>query len=115
MQLDLVELIEASKKRDEAIASVACHADENHPGWTGEALGYLKLYAEFHQEFISEECSAASHKAGLVKAHDPRAWGQVFRAAAKAGVIRKDGYAISNNRNRSPTVKWRSLVYRGPA
>lgn len=105
--MDLFELATAVAERDAAIAGVTAHAVEGYSGWLREALTHVCVYASQHREFISEDCSDAAHAAGLLHAHDARAWGQVYRNAAKAGIIRKNGYGYSKKRA-SPTVRWES-------
>jgi hypothetical protein len=97
----------AAISRAAEIETVAAHADENHAGWTDEARKHVQSYAATHREFISEDCSDAAYASGLAHPHDPRAWGKVYRAEAKAKTIRKNGYGHSKKRA-SPTVLWRS-------
>lgn len=104
---DLFEFATALAERDAGILQAAQHADEVHPGWTDEARGHVKRYAATHREFISEDCSDAAYAAGLAHPSDPRAWGKVYRAEAKAGTICKAGYGHSKKRA-SPTVLWAS-------
>lgn len=100
---------EARVKRDAAIASVAAHADENVHGWTTQAYALVVLYAALRREFIAEECAEFAYGQGLKRdGIDPRAWGKVYKSAAKTGVIRKKGYGVSQKRNNSPTVLWAS-------
>jgi hypothetical protein len=100
---------EARVKRDVAIATVAAHADENVHGWTTQAFALVALYATMYSEFIAEDCAEFAYSQGLKRdGIDPRAWGKVYKNAAKAKVIRKKGYAVSQKRNHSPTVLWAS-------
>ncbi len=94
-------------ERTAAIESVASHAEENIPGWKDQALEYVRRYAAMHREFISEDCTDWAYANGLARPHDPRAFGRVYRDAAKRGVIRKAGYGRSVKRA-SPTVLWES-------
>jgi hypothetical protein len=100
----------AAISRAAEIETVAAHADENHAGWTDEARKHVQSYTATHREFISEDCSDAAYASGLPHAHDPRAWGQVYRAEAKAGTIKKakDRFGWSVKRA-SPTTLWVSL------
>ncbi len=114
---DLLDLIDQSVKAEQsrkaAVTRVVKHADENKPGWSDRAFEWIVLYAKTHETFISEECTAAATAAGVPQPHDKRAWGGPFQRAANAGVIRRDGYGISNNRNRSPTPLWRAVREQG--
>ncbi|WP_315833936.1 hypothetical protein [Bradyrhizobium prioriisuperbiae] len=106
----LFDLIQQDKAaRDFGMTAVANHADENSPRWTDRAFDWICKYAESHSTFISEECTAAAHAAGLPEAHDARAWGHPFRKAAKKLVIKRIGFGISNRRHQSSTPLWNSL------
>lgn len=94
-------------ERVAAMETIATHAEENHPGWKAEAAEFVRLYAKTHAEFISEDCTDFAYANGLARPHDPRAFGQVYRDAAKKGIIKKAGYGRSLKRA-SPTVLWRS-------
>ncbi len=105
--MDLFELANAIAEREAGMRAAADHAEENHPFWKAEAAEYVRRYAETHREFISEDCTDFAYANGLARPHDPRAFGQVYRDAAKRGVIRKAGYGRSVKRA-SPTVLWHS-------
>lgn len=106
--MDLFEMATSLAQRDAAIASVTVHADENRPGWSDTAKDWIRTYSASHREFISEECVAAAYAAGIAKPADARAWGGAFMASSRKGVIRRNGFGISNNRHRSPTPLWLS-------
>ena len=107
MSLDFFEYADALDRRDASMAIVTAHAEENHPGWKDQAGEFVRRYAALYREFISEDCTDWAYAHGLSKPHDPRAFGQIYRDSAKAGVIRKAGYGHSVKRA-SPTVLWRS-------
>lgn len=88
-------------------------AAENAPaGWPALAYAFLVRFAREHETFISEDVSAASKRAGLVQPPTDRAWGSIYRRAAKAGVIRQDGTGRSSRRHASICPRWRSLVFK---
>lgn len=103
----------AIAERDAAMQRVESKAEKDWPGWRLAALRYVKLYCfERRANFIAEDLVAASKAYGLEQAADDKAWGPVFKAAARAGYIAFVGWANSPNRHLSPTRQWRSLIYR---
>lgn len=107
LSFDEYDARQATAARDVAIETVADHAEENVTGWKTAALGYVRRYAETHYEFVSENCTDWAFENGLIKPHDPRAMGQIYRAAAKAKFIINIGSGRSVKRA-SPTTLWRS-------
>ena len=55
--------------------------------------------------FLAEE--VRNFATGLDLPPDGRAWGVVFRSAAREGLIVKAGYAPAKSSNLSPKVLWR--------
>lgn len=99
----------AEAKRDDGMARAIEHAESDQPGWAGIALDFLRGYARMHVDFLAEDVVAAA--AMLVPdPPDGRAWGYVFRRAAREGVIQKAGYAPAKTSNLSPKVMWASRV-----
>lgn len=74
--------------------------------WLAQAYDHIVAYAREHARFLGEECTAAAQ---IAPPPDPRAWGNPFRAARKAGVIVSGGTAVSKRRG-SPTTLWESRV-----
>lgn len=101
-------------ERDVGIQRAIDHAETIEPDWGERAYQWIRGYAMHCRQFISEECTALAAKSGIESPADPRAWGHPFKRAAREGVIQKVGYGISNNRHRSPTPLWRSLIYVPP-
>ena len=110
-----IDFAAAVAARDRGIAQAADHAERLEDGFGERAFQFICTYAETHRVFISEECTAAAAAAGLVSPADPRAWGAPFQRAARARVIEKIGFGISQRRHLSPTPKWQSLVFAGRA
>ena len=108
-QLSFDDYTPAIAARDAAMTSVAAHAEENSPGWTAAGMAWIAKYAETHAYFISEECTQAAIEAGIPMPHDKRAWGALYPASARRGIMCRDGYGTSKKRNMSPTPMWRSL------
>ena len=107
----VIDFAAAAAARDLGMAQAADHAERVEDGFGERAFRFICTYAETHQVFISEECTAAAAAQGLVSPADPRAWGAPFQRAARARVIEKIGYGISQRRHLSPTPKWSSLVH----
>ncbi len=96
-------------RRDAGIASALDHAEREVLGWGEEALRFVRHFAETHVDFMAEDVIAAA-KTAVPAAPDGRAWGAVFRAAARAGVIEKLGFRPAKTSNLSPKVAWGSRV-----
>lgn len=102
----------AKRRRDDGIARAAAHADDVDPRWQTRAFRAVAIFARYHPAFLAEDARGMAEREGLPSPPDARAWGAVMRLAARRGVIVADGYGPANSSNRSPKVKWRSLVYR---
>lgn len=91
--------------RAQAMESAADHAERERAGWKRAAAEFLARFAASRATpWTAEECVAAS--SGTVpEPPDARAWGSVFNAASRAGVIVKAGYA-ARALNASPGVLW---------
>lgn len=83
--------------RDRGIERAVDHADREIPSWSDVALEYVRQYARNHGEFLSEEPRQYAESRGLPDPPDKRAWGAVMLRAARAGYIRKIGYAQAND------------------
>jgi hypothetical protein len=100
---------EARARRDNGIERAAAHAEQELAGWRETAIQFLRRYAESHVDFLAEDVIDAA--LGTVPMPpDSRAWGAVFRRAAKEAVIEKLGYRPAKTSNLSPKVYWGSLV-----
>ena len=89
------------------------HAEEPHRHWGDRAYDFLVRYAGAHGEFISEDVSDAAIAAGEPQPETLRAWGQIYRKAAKNGVILQTGIGRSRRRHASVCPRWTSLIYKG--
>lgn len=99
----------AETKRDAGIERAADHAERETPGWIEQASQFLRGYARTHVDFLAEDVVAAA-LFQIPPPPDGRAWGAVFRQAAREGVIHKVGYAPAKTSNLSPKVLWESRV-----
>jgi hypothetical protein len=105
----------ARAERDAGMEAAAAGAEAQCEGWGDLALEWLRKYALEHASFISEEATDAARLWGLVEPSNSKAWGPVFKKAAKEGIIKRDGYGNSTRRHCSPTPRWRSQTYREAA
>lgn len=110
MKPSVDQFLIAKSAAAEGIKRSAEHAEAKHPGWSNLGLLFLERHARLHESFTSEELRFSAEQWGLVPPATPKAWGSVFRRAAKLRIIVKDGYDIALQRHCSPCVRWRSLV-----
>lgn len=96
--------------RDSGMKRAEDHANLVHDSWTEKALRYLKWYinaGDLKKNFLTEDVRESS---GTLVPEPPslRAWGSVMMKAAKAGLIKKVGYAQVKNpkANRTPATLW---------
>jgi hypothetical protein len=98
-------IAEARKARDEAIAAVDEHADDE---WKDRALEAVRRTALVLDEFISDDIWTT---AGLDRPRESRAMGPVLRRAAALGYIEKTGKALPSAQGHlRPVHVWRSLL-----
>lgn len=97
--------------RDDGIKRAANHADQVVPDWTVRAGNLLATYCSRQralgrreQTFLTEDLRDFASDQGFPEPPDRRAWGAVLVRAARAGVIRKVGYAKSTDARRHSGV-----------
>lgn len=100
----------AGVRRDAGMARAKAAAKNHHKGWEIEACAQVHDYARSHQHFATEDVRA---RYGTPADVDPKAWGPAMKRAAKLGLVKADGFVLVDSSNRSPKVRWRSLVYQG--
>jgi hypothetical protein len=110
-QIDFVgyEPVVNRQVTDDAITSAVSHADRVSPMWSSMAYGALLAFAATEGgKFTSEDVRAVAEYAGLPTPPDQRAWGGVFRRAARAGKIRRVGFGESQNKQAHcrPVAQW---------
>lgn len=106
----------ARRRRDSGMARAADHANAETPGWTEAAFEFLEACAKVRAApFLAEEVIEMAKAAHLAPPPDGRAWGGVFRRAARSGVIAKAGFAPAKTSNCSPKVLWQSRIVRSAA
>lgn len=91
-------------RRDDGITRAGEHAGDL---WKKGARGYLLEYCAYSSApFMAEDVRGYAEERSFAKPPDGRAWGAVFQAAAREGLIRKVGYAPAKSSNLSPKVQW---------
>ena len=89
----------AREARDAGIKRAAEHAEDVSPNWGDRAFEVLRMYAWANREsgttFTSEDVRNSILGVGLPEPSHLRAWGSVFKRAAKEGIIVKAGVAES--------------------
>lgn len=96
----------AEVRRDLGIERAGDHADRVDEGWTDRAAAEIAAFARLKGEpFVIEEVRPEA-EARIGTPPDERAWGAATKKAARAGSIKKVGYAPTNSSNRSPKVQW---------
>lgn len=102
----------ARKLRNVGMAKALTHAERMSAGWSDAAYLFLRRFAREHRQFISEDVSDESKRWGLTQPPTLRAWGPIYKRAAKQGVITIDGAGRSRLRHASICPRWKSLIYR---
>ncbi len=111
--MSIHNLQQARDARDAGMSRAIQHAERIDDEWPDIAMGFLIRYARTHDLFISEEATAEAERLGYGSPADDRAWGGVFKRAARDGIIARAGFGISKRRHLSPTPLWRSMVFGG--
>jgi hypothetical protein len=88
-----------------ARAAAACGEE-----WMAEAFDAFVRHAKTHKQLTSEDVRLANPQ--IVTPGDPRAWGHIAKAARKAGIIVKVGYArcVVPKVHSSVATLWESLI-----
>lgn len=78
--------------RDAGIDAARTGADNASPNWSSVASQYLMHFVRKRVEFRAEDVRRYALEQGFPEPKDGRAWGGVFRNAAKANLIKRIGY-----------------------
>lgn len=105
-QGDLLTWAEAIRKGETGMQQAADHAERVDPGWSDVAFAALAAFAPTVDDFTAEEARHAAHGQGVPLPPDGRAWGAVFKRAAKMKIIHKNGIAPRRCGNMTPTIVW---------
>lgn len=97
---------QAETLRDNGINQAIENAENKCSDWQKTALEYLNKYPL--QRFMTEQLREWSHKNGLPKPPNPRAWGGVIKKAQSLGMVRHLGYLNTSNpkAHRTPASYW---------
>lgn len=106
----------ARTARDAGMQQAIQHAEELHPKWGDQAYDFLCEFAKRHASFISEDVSDATKlDPAFPQPPTDRAWGSIYRRAAKDRLIVQDGLGRSRRRHASICPRWRSCIAVGVA
>lgn len=97
------------------LAAAPVHPEDFGHTWAELAHAFLCRYARRHRTFTAEECTKASIAWGMIQPPTTRAWGQIYRNAARKGIIVQAGIGRSLGRHYSICPLWRSTIYRDAA
>lgn len=82
---------------DKGATRAESHAERVDSGWSTKAYAFLVDYAGSHCRFLGEEVrlAAMASNSPVPVPPAPGAWGNIFKRAARAGLIRKAGFEPS--------------------
>jgi hypothetical protein len=107
----MTDFQDAERRRDTGMARAVDHANRERQNWSLQAAHALYAYCQEHkgEQFLCESVRAWSEAKMLVsEPPTSKAWGSIFKEAAKAGTVRKIGYAPSKSSNLSPKTLWKA-------
>ena len=102
------ETLAAQERRAVGMARARRGARKVDPAWEEAALAALREFARTRLHFAVEDVRAAC---GTPAGASAKCWGPLVKRAHRLGIVQPDGFCIVNCSNRSPRVRWRSLVY----
>lgn len=110
-QLTIQHAIAASLAQD-GMDLALDNTEKVTPTWGDMAVDYIRRYAKRHPVFAGWMIvKAAACDPNFPAPESEKAWGQPIKRAAKAGIIKRDGYTKDPNRHNNDIPKWKSLVY----
>jgi len=108
-----MDYAQAREAAETGMALAEDKANRDRWGWSDDAMHGIEMYCLAHadDQFLAEQVRAWAEGMGLVDAPDNgRAWGAVFKKAARLGVIRRVGYAPSKSSNLAPKCLWSAVA-----
>jgi hypothetical protein len=81
--------------KQEGINRAADNAEYSYPGWSKEALSFLKRIRR--KQFMTEDVRKFAYDRGLPHPPHERSWGQIIQAAIRMGIIKQVGYGKVTN------------------
>lgn len=107
--MNQLPLMLAMERKEAGMQQAADHANAVESEWTGQALGFLTLFAaEASAPFLIEEVRPWAEARGCPKPPSTKAWGPVAKRAEAKGRICKAGARPANSSNRSLKHLWRA-------
>lgn len=101
----------ARAQRDAGMSQAVQHAEDVCPKWGDRAYEFLCDFAKRHTSFISEDVSDATKlDPSFPQPPTDRAWGSIYRRAAKDRLIVQEGLGRSRRRHASICPRWRSCI-----
>lgn len=98
--MNVGNMAEALKARDNGIESAKNHAETDAPGWSDRAYKTIRLMASVTTtEWTMEQARAACYACGLDKPDEERAFGAVTQRLIRDGIIEPVGYARAASSN----------------
>lgn len=98
-----LDLLAARVRRDIGINRAEDHQEAVVTGWVEDTARLLTEWAAARGPFLAEDFRASNI---YEKPEESRAFGAVFRYAAKRNWIRRLGYAPAKSSNLSPKCLW---------
>lgn len=109
--MNVGNMAEALKARDEGMASSANHAERDAPGWGERAYQAVCndrwLLSVWTTGFTMDEARSVVYGNGLDKPSEERAWGSVTRRLVRNGVLEPIGFARSPSSHFAPKPTYR--------
>lgn len=83
-------------------------ADRKHAGWSDTAYAFVELFVVQHkgENFTGHDIVEAAREKGVIAPPNEKAYGAVIQRAARAGLLKKAGYAPDENRHGNPVILW---------
>lgn len=109
--MNVQNMADALRARDDGIASSAEHAEADAPGWQEMAMGWLRgwVYGAPDDPFTIEEFRLKMASIDAPQPPDLRSYGALTRRAIREKLIEPVGYAPAISSNLSPKRTYRMV------
>lgn len=106
----------AARLATEGMGRALDRAEAAVPAWGDLALDYIRRYASQHAEFPGFFVTMqAENDPNFPNPENERAWGGVWKRAAREGIVRATSKTMKHPRRHGcPALIWESLVWRSP-
>jgi hypothetical protein len=106
----------ARRQAERGMRRALDRAADGMPTWPELALSFLESYARANECFAGwMVVRSAGGSTDFPAPPNDKAWGMVFRRAARAQIIAAAGITRDPHRHHNPVPLWRSLVFEGGA